>query len=166
VLKPGFAVAVTVCRPLPAPAVKLNVHVDFAVAEELCPRSAPVTSTHLVSLDVISVRISAPPFLAYKTPPDDTAPAPPLLKVAPVTLEACAAGTLAEKPMTAAATTPAPNQRRSARLWCGNAVIGRPPRNKPWCSGVPKIRRLLRQMSHGGPPEPDELNEDFTHDLG
>jgi hypothetical protein len=63
-LKFGEAAAVTVWTPSPVPAVKLNVQVDFAVLDVWRAVCAPVTSTHLVSLDVITVSVRAPPFLA------------------------------------------------------------------------------------------------------
>jgi len=63
-LKFGDAAAVTVLTPSPVPAVKLNVHVDFAVEDCWCAVCAPVMSTHLVSLEVLTVSVSAPPFFA------------------------------------------------------------------------------------------------------
>jgi hypothetical protein len=66
----------------------VKIQFDLA-ADDVCRGSdaAPVTSTHLVSLDVTSVRVTAAPCLAYSAPPTDTVPAPPL-KTAEVTLEA------------------------------------------------------------------------------
>src|SRR5436190_1362661 len=45
-----YAVAVTVCAPLPDPAVSLNVHVDAAGPGDCRSVNPPVSSTHLVSL--------------------------------------------------------------------------------------------------------------------
>src|SRR5205814_833075 len=60
-----YAVAVTVCAPLPDPAVSLNVHVDAAGPGDCRSVNPPVSSTHLVSLDVLTVNVSFPPAFAY-----------------------------------------------------------------------------------------------------
>lgn len=63
-LKLGDAVAVTVLTPSPVLAVKLKVQLDFAEVEVWCPLNAPMTSTHFVSLEVVTVSVNAPPCLA------------------------------------------------------------------------------------------------------
>jgi len=63
-LKFGDAAAVTAWAPFPVPAVNVNAHVDFAVDDCWWSVNAPATSTHLVSTDVFTVRVSAPPDLA------------------------------------------------------------------------------------------------------
>jgi hypothetical protein len=63
-LKFGEAAAVTVCTPSPAPAVKVNVHDDLAVLDVCRLACAPVTSTHFVSDEVVTVSVSAPPLFA------------------------------------------------------------------------------------------------------
>ncbi len=68
-LKLGDAAAVTDCTPSPEPAVVVNVQVDLAVADCWWPVKAPATSTHSVSLLALTVRVSAPPDLAYSVPP-------------------------------------------------------------------------------------------------
>lgn len=87
------AVAVTACAPSPEPAVVVNVQEDFAVLDCWWPVKAPATSTHWVSLLVVTVSVSAPPCLANTEPPTLTVPAPPE-KTALVTLEAEAVGAL------------------------------------------------------------------------
>jgi len=74
----GEAEAVTVCIPSPDPAVKLNVHDDFAVEDVWWSVWAPVMSTHFVSLDVVTVSVSAPPLFAKSMPPTLTVPTPPV----------------------------------------------------------------------------------------
>ncbi len=58
------AVAVTLCAPLPEPAVVVKVHADFAVADVWWPVKAPATSTQFVSLLVLTVRVTVAPCLA------------------------------------------------------------------------------------------------------
>jgi hypothetical protein len=76
-LKFGEALAVTVFTPSPVPATRENVHDDLAVVDVWRVVKAPVSSTHLVSDDVVTVSVSAPPFLAYSVPATRTVPAPP-----------------------------------------------------------------------------------------
>ena len=65
---PGCALrcagAVTVCTPLPAPAVTGMDHDDLLVLDLAAPLWAPVTSTHWVVLSVVTVRVSTSPALA------------------------------------------------------------------------------------------------------
>src|SRR3954452_3676433 len=69
-LKFGEAATVNACTPLPAGAVLVNVQFDLAVDEVCRGRvAAPVTSTHLVSLLVTTVSVSAAPCFAYSVPP-------------------------------------------------------------------------------------------------
>ena len=63
-LKFGDAAAVTALTPSPAGAVVVNVQLVLAVEDVWRAREAPVTSTHLVSLDVVTVSVSAAPCLA------------------------------------------------------------------------------------------------------
>ena len=87
-LKFGEAATVKAWAPSPAGAVVVNVQFDLAVDDVWRGSvAAPVTSTHLVSLAVTTVSVSAAPCLAYSVPPTDTVPAPPV-KTALVTLEA------------------------------------------------------------------------------
>jgi hypothetical protein len=67
-LKLGDAAAVTVGTPSPVPAVKPKVHDDFAVDDCWWPLKSPVTSTHFVSVEVVTVSVNAWPFLAYSVP--------------------------------------------------------------------------------------------------
>src|SRR6266511_427548 len=77
-LKFGEAAAVTVRMPSPVPAVNGNDHDDFGVVDVWRAECAPVTWTHLVSADVVTVRVRAPPFLAYSAPATLAVPVPPL----------------------------------------------------------------------------------------
>jgi hypothetical protein len=63
-LKLGAAAAVTDWTPSPLPAVKLNVQLDLALLDVCRAVKAPVTCTHFVSEEVLTVKVSAPPFLA------------------------------------------------------------------------------------------------------
>ena len=84
-----YAVAVTVCAPLPDPAVSLNVHVDAAGPGDCRSVNPPVSSTHLVSLDVLTVNVSFPPAFAYSVPPTLTVLVPPA-RARELTVEPCA----------------------------------------------------------------------------
>ncbi|MBT2498202.1 hypothetical protein J7E25_03765 [Agromyces sp. ISL-38] len=82
----GEADTVTAWAPSPAPAVVVKVQLVLVATDWSCAVNAPATSTHLVSLLVTTVRVSAPPCFAYVVPPDETVPVPPV-KVALVTLD-------------------------------------------------------------------------------
>jgi hypothetical protein len=60
----GEAAAVTPWAPFPVPAVVVNVQLILAVGDVRVAVIAPVTSTHWVSLLVMTVRVSAPPCFA------------------------------------------------------------------------------------------------------
>ncbi|RXZ68195.1 hypothetical protein [Agromyces albus] len=100
-LKFGEADTVTAWAPLPAPAVVVKLQFVLAVPDWSCAVIAPATSTHFVSVLVMTVSVNAPPCFAYSVPPDETVPVPPV-KVALVTLDA-KAGTA---PSIAATTAP------------------------------------------------------------
>jgi hypothetical protein len=82
----------------------------LAVEEVWWPLNAPVTSTHFVSFDVFTVNVSAPPLFAYRVPPLDTVPVPPV-NAADDTVEASAV--LA--PEARSATVPASETRARRR---------------------------------------------------
>jgi hypothetical protein len=99
--------------------VVVNVQFDFAVADVACAVNAPATSTHWVSLLVMTVSVRAPPCFAYSVPPDEVVPAPPV-KVALVTLDAKAGATLSIADTTAStdpnatmASQPRPSLKRT-----------------------------------------------------
>jgi hypothetical protein len=77
-LKLGDAAAVTAWAPSPVPAVNENVQLDLAVLDVWRAAWAPDTSTHLVSLLVMTVSVNAPPLFAYSVPPTVAVPAPPV----------------------------------------------------------------------------------------
>jgi hypothetical protein len=72
----GAAAAVIVWLPLPLPAVSGKVHDVFGVLV-CCAVNAPDSSTHSVSLDVVTVSVRAPPCLAYNTLLKVAVPDPP-----------------------------------------------------------------------------------------
>src|SRR4051812_32462130 len=114
-LKFGEAATVNACAPLPAGAVVLKVQVDLAVLE-VCRGNvtAPVTSTHLVSLLVTTVRVRAAPCLAYRLPLTVAVPVPPL-NTALLTLDAEAAGTFTVPSAVAVAASSATFRSVAAR---------------------------------------------------
>jgi hypothetical protein len=77
-LKFGDALAVAVRIPSPTPAVKVKVQLVLAVSDVCRPVWAPDISTHLVSLLVVTVSVSACPLRAYSIPPTTAVPVPPV----------------------------------------------------------------------------------------
>src|SRR6266545_2548876 len=134
-LKFGEAAAVTVLTPSPVPAVNGNDHDDFGVAEVW--RGAPVTSTHFVSADVVTVRVRAAPFLAYRVPPRLTVPASPLNDAA--VIEDAAAGVSRARVATSASRMASVKVRR--RVLKGVEGCTRPP-SSGWITTTVMIRGL------------------------
>jgi hypothetical protein len=130
--------------------VVVNVQVGFPDGEVCWSIKAPPTSTQVVSELVTTVRVSAPPCLAYSVPPDEAVPAPPV-NVAVVTLEACA---LSATPLTTTASTPG---RSGAQLSMkaggsdpGRVAVARPCRPGRLVKARAEAERRQRPGDAGG----------------
>ena len=157
-LKSGEASTVNACAPSPAGAVVLKVQFDLAVLD-VCRGNvaAPVTSTHLVSLLVTTVKVTAAPCLAYMVPLKVAVPAPPL-NTALVTLEADAAGTFTAPSAVAAAASSATFRNVAVRPAGPHhrlAVVRRRPPER--CGAPPTC--LLKPITIFRRPPPDTSGE-------
>lgn len=121
----GDGAAVTARAPSPAPAVVVKVQEVFAVADDWVAIMDPLTSTHLVSLEVVTVSVRPAPLFAYRTPDTKTVPDPPE-NTAPLTLDANATGALSPAITNVRIGTSASHSRRRRPECDGNAgAMGR-----------------------------------------